>query len=145
MGHVPDRVGAHDGATESRGEVAVAREVVVAQAREGRKLDVLPSAGVIEHPVPFLRKVGQPRCRVRARLQERMNDGVRLGDERAEVGEHDRRGSIQRNRHRTRRVREMVAEAVVQRLHRVADRVGIEEVDEHALGRHPHAQLTPRG
>jgi hypothetical protein len=64
-------------------------------------------------------------------------DGVDVGDERAETGELDGGGGVQRDGDLTRRVREMVAEAVVERLDRVADRMGVEEVDQEPVARLP--------
>ena len=72
-----------------------------------------------------------------------------MGDERAETGELDGGGSVHRDRDLARRVGEMVAEAVVKRLDRVADGMGVEEVDQEPVSRLPacahcvHASVGP--
>lgn len=64
-----------------------------------------------------------------------MLDGVGVGDERAETGQLDGGGRVQRDRDLARRVGEMMAKAVMERLDRVPDRMGVEEVDQEPVAR----------
>ena len=113
----------------------IAGQVVVPQAGEHRELDVLCATEVVEDPVPAAGNAGLPGRRVQTRLEQRMLDRVRVGDERAEARQLDRGGRVQRDRDLARRVGQVVAEAVVERLDRVPDRMGVEEVDEQPIDR----------
>ncbi len=133
IAHVTGRIRRDDRPPDGRSQSAVARRVVVAETRERRGLRGLSPADVIEHPVPPTRDAGLSRRRIRARVQQRMVDGERLRYERAEAGDLDRRRRVQRDADLTRRVSQIVPEAVVQRLDRMPDVVRVKEVHEHAL------------
>ena len=70
-----------------------------------------------------------------------MLDRIRVRDERTEPGELDGGGRVQRHRDLARGIGQVVTEAVVQRLDRVPDRVGVEEVDEQPLAGRPVHRL----
>ena len=119
-------------------EVAVARGVVVAHAREQLQLERLVAAPVVDDPGPLTRDGVQRGRAVHRRLHERVLDRVRRADRRAPGGELDRRGTVERDGDLQLRVGGVVAVGVVQRLDRVADGVRVEEVDEQAV-RHARA------
>jgi hypothetical protein len=127
------------GTREGRAQQAIAGQVVVAQAGEHRELDVLVATEILDDPFPAAGNARLTRRRVRARLEQRVVDRVHVGDERAEAGEFDGRGGVQHDGDLARGVGEMVAEAVMKRLDRVADRRGVEEVDKEPVARLPAA------
>ena len=130
MGNVAGQRRADEGPGARRGQQPIAREVVVAQSREHRELDVLRATEVVEDPVPAAGNAGLPGRRVRAGLEQRMLDRVRVRDERAQPDQLDRGGRFQHERDLTGGVGQVMPEAVMERLDRVPDRMGVEPVDQ---------------
>jgi hypothetical protein len=65
-----------------------------------------------------------------------MIDRIRARYERAEVGELDGSCRVEHDSDLPTAISRVVAEAIVQRLHRVPDLMRVEEVDKHALAGH---------
>jgi hypothetical protein len=108
--------------------VPIAGRVVVAHTGKRLQLEVLVAAEVVDHPVPISRERLKSRRGVGERLHERALDRVDGIDERTQRRQLMGAGSVQRDRHGTVRVRAVMAEAVVQRLDGMPDRLRIEEV-----------------
>jgi hypothetical protein len=121
---------------DARAEVPVRGLVVAAQATE-LELPWVARAAVVDEVVPVARHVGERRVGVagvpQAAEEVRVPDRIDVADERAARRDLGRRRRSQRDAYLERRIGEVIAEAVPQRLDRVADRVRVPEVDEESL------------
>jgi hypothetical protein len=131
---VPDAGGTDDRAADPWAQVRVGGGVVVAHPREEVELEGLVAAGVVDHPVPVARDGGQPLRRDRVGLEERAVDGEDGRHLRAPGGQLGGGGRVEQHRHLAPGDRGGVPDAVLQRLDGVAQLLGVEEVDERAVG-----------
>ncbi len=74
-----------------------------------------------------------------------MLDGIRAAHERTKAGQLNGRCSVQHDGNLARRVSRVMAQAVVKRLHRVSNRMRVEEVHKYALSRHTVSKSHQRG
>lgn len=119
--------------TQPGSKVGVSGVGVPSQPGEHLSLRRLSAAPVTHHPLPVPRNCGvcQRDLRVGGVVGEGMGDGVRSPDERAETGELCRGVLVEDDADLEVRVAPVIAEAVPEGFHGVADRLAVEKVDEH--------------